>query len=57
MSESHPTHSATKSWRCRFGLHKKRLRQGWWAERTFLLIGVNLYECHHCDWHMKGIGE
>lgn len=43
--------------RCRFGVHKKRLRPGYWADRTFLLIGVNLYECKCCGWHMKGMGE
>lgn len=46
-----------RSWRCRLGWHKKRLRQGRWAERTFLLAGVNLYECERCNWHTKGIGE
>lgn len=43
--------------RCRLGWHKKRLRQGYWAERTYLLIGVNLYDCARCDWFVRGIGE
>lgn len=42
---------------CRLGIHRKRLRPGYWADRTFLLIGVNLLECSRCDWHMTGIGE
>jgi hypothetical protein len=43
--------------RCRIGRHKKRLRQGPVASRTFLLTGVNLYECERCDWRLSGIGE
>ena len=44
---------------CRVGLHRKRLRQGYWADRTFVMVGVNLYECSRpsCGWHTKGIGE
>jgi hypothetical protein len=43
--------------RCRLGWHKKRPRLAYWSERTFLLLAVNLYECEHCDWRMRGIGE
>lgn len=43
--------------RCRVGWHKKVLRQGYHAERTFILLGVNLYQCTRCDWHTKGMGE
>lgn len=45
--------------RCRLGLHKKRLRPGHQADRTFLATGVNLYECARpgCGWHTKGLGE
>jgi hypothetical protein len=42
---------------CRLGLHRKRLRHGYWADRTFLIVGVNLYECRRCDWHTRGVGE
>jgi hypothetical protein len=58
MPEARPSQSS-RALLCRLGLHKKRLRHGYWADRTFVMIGVNLYECARpgCDWHMKGIGE
>lgn len=45
------------AWLCRFGIHKKRPRQGAEAERTFIVAGVNLEECARCDWKMLGVGE
>jgi len=57
MAASEPSRQSGRPLRCRLGLHKERLRQGYWADRTFVLIGVNLYECSRCSWHMKGIGE
>lgn len=56
MSDA-PLRRRKRPLRCRLGLHKKQSREGFYADKTLIAIGVILMECERCDWHMKGMGE